>query len=339
MGSKQGILMISATKYRMAQCALLAAVGLMAVVARPAQAADLGGNCCADLEERIAELEATAAHKGNRRVSLEVTGHINETMLWWDDQTESNLGVYTNDNFRSIMQFRGEAKINEDWKAGYRMEYGIRTLNSRGFTQDDPGPRGQLDLRHNYWYLSSKTYGRLYMGNTGGAGERATEANLSATADVFKYSDMEDMALGLRTRVDGEITPVSWRRLLSGGGDQPGEGRRWSLVRYDTPEFKGFTGIVNWGEDNIWEAGFRYKGEFGDFKVAAAFAYGENNDVNRQSPGFFCNGDNINTGPDPDVIDTSIPIRAANRLADPSASCTCRPASTSMWAPATCRMT
>ena len=31
-----------------------------------AQAADLGGDCCADLEERVAELEATTARKGNR---------------------------------------------------------------------------------------------------------------------------------------------------------------------------------------------------------------------------------------------------------------------------------
>jgi hypothetical protein len=30
----------------------------------PAIAADLGGDCCADLEERVAELEATTARKG-----------------------------------------------------------------------------------------------------------------------------------------------------------------------------------------------------------------------------------------------------------------------------------
>lgn len=39
------------------------------------QAADLGGNCCADLEERVAELEATTARKSNRKVTLEVYGH------------------------------------------------------------------------------------------------------------------------------------------------------------------------------------------------------------------------------------------------------------------------
>ncbi|MBN9281890.1 MAG: porin, partial [Hyphomicrobium denitrificans] len=38
------------------------------------QAADLGGDCCADLEQRIAELEATTATKGNRKVSLTISG-------------------------------------------------------------------------------------------------------------------------------------------------------------------------------------------------------------------------------------------------------------------------
>ncbi len=47
----------------------LVAAGLLAGgLATSANAADLGGNCCADLEERVAELEATTARKGNRKV-------------------------------------------------------------------------------------------------------------------------------------------------------------------------------------------------------------------------------------------------------------------------------
>ena len=55
--------------------ALIAAAGLFAGgVAMPsAKAADLGGDCCADLEERVAELEATTARKGNRKMSLTIT--------------------------------------------------------------------------------------------------------------------------------------------------------------------------------------------------------------------------------------------------------------------------
>src|SRR5690606_6107915 len=77
--------------------ALLAAAGLMmGSLATTAQAADLGGDCCADLEERVAELEATTARKGNRKVSLTVSGFVNEMVMFWDDGHESNAYVVTN---------------------------------------------------------------------------------------------------------------------------------------------------------------------------------------------------------------------------------------------------
>ena len=109
---------------------VLAIVGLFSgsvVTAVPASAADLGGDCCADLEERIAELEATTARKGNRKVSLEVSGHVNEAVLFWDDGAESNAYVVTNDNARTRFRFKGKAKIDKEWEAGYQIEIGIRT--------------------------------------------------------------------------------------------------------------------------------------------------------------------------------------------------------------------
>lgn len=54
--------------------AAAAAAPVLVVSAMPTAAADLGGTCCADLEERIAELEATTARKGSRKVSLTVSG-------------------------------------------------------------------------------------------------------------------------------------------------------------------------------------------------------------------------------------------------------------------------
>jgi hypothetical protein len=35
-----------------------------------AKSADLGGDCCAALEERVAELEATTVDTGNKKVSI-----------------------------------------------------------------------------------------------------------------------------------------------------------------------------------------------------------------------------------------------------------------------------
>lgn len=289
-----------------ARVAMLAALSLSGAASiAPVGAADLGGDCCADLEERIAELEATTARKGNRKVSLEVSGQVNEMILWWDDGIESNVGTYTNDNSRSRFRFKEDAKIDGDWKAGYLMEFGVRSQNSKRFSQDDPKGEGagEIDTRHVTWWIGSKTYGKLWMGLTGGAGEGVTETNLAATKNILKYSDVEDAGLGLNMVVNGAYTNQSWRRLIRGGGDQPGEGRRFNMVRYDTREIAGFTATVNWGEDDAWEVGGEFKGEIGDFKLQAAIAYGENSDVSSSSPAFQCVGNN--TAPlDPAAPDT-----------------------------------
>ena len=49
------------------------------------KAADLGGDCCADLEERVAELEATTVHKGNKKVTVTLYGRVNRIVNFWDD--------------------------------------------------------------------------------------------------------------------------------------------------------------------------------------------------------------------------------------------------------------
>ncbi len=59
----------------------------------PVKAADLGGDCCADLEERVAELEATTVRKGNKKVSIILYGDVNHQVLFWDDGIETNAYV------------------------------------------------------------------------------------------------------------------------------------------------------------------------------------------------------------------------------------------------------
>ena len=280
--------MVGGFKMTAGRLSLLAAAGLLLAGGASAQAADLGGDCCADLEERIAELEATTARKGNRKVSLEVSGQVNEAVIFWDDGFEDNVGVYTNDASRTRFRFKGDAKINSEWKAGYLLEIGVRANNSKRFDQDNPSPADEngLDLRHSTWYIDSKRLGRVWVGLTGGAGESVTEINVAGTGDVAKFSDAEDLGGGLALRLaDGLYSngaavtgggAISIRRLIRAGtGNQPGDGRRYNMVRYDTPEIFGFVGTANWGADDTWEVGLRYKGEFAGFKMAAGIAYGE----------------------------------------------------------------
>ena len=282
--------------------AVAAAAAVLGGGALPASAADLGGDCCADLEERIAELEATTVRKGNRKVSLEISGHVNEALLFWDDGFEDNVGVYTNDNSRTRFRFVGKAKIDADWEAGYRIEIGVRSANSKRFTQDDDNGSADpanvgLDLRDSHWYVKNKAYGQVAVGLQSTATDGITEVNQTQTADFAKYSDVEDTGLGLNLRrADGATSArYQYRRLIGTNGDQAGDGeKRFNGVRYTTPELQGFTASAFWGEDDFWDVGLRYKGEFGGFKLAGGVGYGQINDGAQTQTG--CNASQANAG-------------------------------------------
>ncbi len=276
--------------------ALLGAAALAAAAAHPAMAADLGGDCCADLEERVAELEATTARKGNRKVSLEVSGQVNEALLFWDDGEESNVYIGTNDTGRTRFRFKGKAKIDNDWEAGYLLEIGVRTPRLDRVDQGgapngpgtstvfgDDGTTDGFDIRHSSWYLKSKALGQIVVGRTDLAAESITEINLANTGAVAKLGDIEDHFAGFQLRRSGVagdagLSNIEWRRLLKDDATQPGESNRRDVVRYVSPTFQGFTASAAWGEDDVWDVALRYAGEFGGFKLAAGIAYGENSE-------------------------------------------------------------
>src|SRR5262245_60545740 len=104
----------------LSRIALVLATGVLAggAALESARAADLGGDCCADLEERIAELEATTVRKGNRRVSLTLSGQVTRSLMYWDDGSQSDL--YSVDNSLNTSRFRfvGSGRITADLSAG-----------------------------------------------------------------------------------------------------------------------------------------------------------------------------------------------------------------------------
>ena len=242
-----------------------------------AQAADLGGDCCADLEERIAELEATTARKGNRKVDLTVYGQVNEAVMFWDDGFEENAYIVTNDASRTRFGFKGGAKIADGWKAKFKVEIGVRTASSKRTNQEDThGIDSNFDLRHAWWAIESKKYGTVHVGHTPTALESATEANVAGTDAVGKFTDVEDSGLGMHL-VDtaGNYSGVQWRRLIKHTGDAPGEGERRQAIWYVSPEFSGFSLEAAWGGDDFWDVGIKFAEDVGDFKVKARIAYGE----------------------------------------------------------------
>ena len=108
-----------------------------------------------------------------------------------------------------------------------------------------------------------------------GMTSQATEASPRPTSPTRTTSQV----LGhRRSAVSALRVPQQSRRRAPSGssgadsdrgdtGDQPGEGDRRDSVRYDTPEFAGFVASAAWGEDDFWDIGLRYEGEFNGFKI------------------------------------------------------------------------
>jgi predicted porin len=276
------------------------AAGMLIGVAATAgaQAADLGGSCCADLEERVAELEATTVRKGNRRVSLTLSGQVSRALMYWNDGFSDD--IYSVDNGLNSSRFRltGTGRINADLTAGFMMEMDMRIgARSNQVNQfDDDGFSGSggilggaalgdgiggagdsvIGIRTANWFVESKHWGKLTVGRLNMATSGISVIDLSNAGVVITSEPGEFQgAFFLRNGLGRAAS--TWANLCGGPSvagpyssdcNEHGPLRR-DAVRYDTPSFHGFTAGVSWGEDDIWDAALRYAGEWHGFRVAA----------------------------------------------------------------------
>ena len=259
--------------------AALVAVAGVAISGASAQAADLGGNCCADLEERIAELEATTARKGNRKVSLTVSGQVNEAVMAWDDGVETNAYVTTNETARSRFRFLGSAKIDAKWSAGYLLEIGVAD-NVQNTLSQNVSSTNNLAIRHSAWYLQHKDLGKVWVGQTSSSTDGITEVNLSNTGHFFGPVTASHNSSTFAFRRPNGTTSGTVGAAFNAGGDgvNPGEGSRLNVVKYESPVIAGFIATAAFGEDDVMDVALRYAGEFSGFKLAAGIGYLQTND-------------------------------------------------------------
>jgi len=263
--------------------ALLAAAGLFAG-SMSAQAADLGGDCCADLEERVAELEATTARKGNRKVKLTVSGWVNEGV-------ESNTYQATNLIAQTRFRFVGDAKINADWSAGYLIEIGVAGANSSNIDHNVDDSGAALNVRHSAWWIQNKNLGKVWVGQTSASTDGITEINLANTAHFATQN-----ASAQNGRFQERTSSLQLRQFMGGAASatgsntsgQIGEGERLNVVKYETPTIAGFIASAAWGEDDMWDIALRYAGEFAGFKIAAGVGYMSWKDSNGGTSEFNC---------------------------------------------------
>jgi hypothetical protein len=257
-----------------------------------AQAADLGGSCCADLEERVAELEATTARKGNRKVSLTVTGYVAQEITYWDDGGERNTYIHgLGPTQATNVRFLGQATISPGWTAGYLIR--IQDLTGNAFSridgaaidQNNPNLDAGLNTQMAYWFIQSKDLGKVSVGKAAHAAKSAAMfTDLSGTQIIDNYTFLDGFPHFI-IRSGGDLSPatLTWGQLafcysqsFPLGGDC--NGIVMNGLRYDSPTYAGFSVSASWGSDDFWEVAGRYGGEVSGFKLAFGIGYSEMRD-------------------------------------------------------------
>jgi hypothetical protein len=312
--------------------AIAAALGLVVGVSS-ARAADLGGNCCADLEERIAELEATTARKGNRKMSLTISGQVHRAIVWWDDgfSSKTYYGV-DNTNSSSRFIFSGSAKVTPKVSMGFEIMIEIEaggTSSKLSQFDEDGKVGGQIsgsaapavsfnahnvdaymgDARHVAWWIEHADLGRITAGRWESAGVLGT---IDITGgNVFLPAPA---AVGLvmgAAFVRGNTGQYYALPFFSGGLGDPADNNpgRTELVRYDSPSYHGFIYSASINEaGDYWGMMGRYANEFHGFRVAATIGYEKVHD--RSTPATV-DPTSVNfTGPMPDITAAGISLSA-----------------------------
>jgi predicted porin len=259
------------------------------------------GSCCADLEERVAELEATTARKGNRKVSLTISGQVTTAVMAWDSGASADplgiagLGPISGSDVYVVdwtpaggtfVQFAGSAKISPSLTAGFQVVIAVASgSRSHHVNQinDDAGgvpPNGDTEIAMTLsnWYIDHNGLGRLTVGriNTSTAGLSTIDlggAGVSANASIG-YWNRGFIATGsLLGVIDVNSQVNGWSHLLGGNAMNGASLSRANAIMYTSPTFGGFSVSASWGEDDQWDAALRYAGEFSGFRIAAGLGY------------------------------------------------------------------
>ncbi len=270
-------------------CAAVFVFLIMALLRSSFVKADPVTSCCESLEARIADLEASAARKGKSRLSLKISGLLNQGLWVFDDGEERNTYQTSNLYTGPRLRFDGSAKINADWTAGIRYYLNIISASSLTVTQNDANDQivpGGVFQRRVVWYLDHKDWGRVSVGRTAPGIDNLFS---KTTSNTFAASSV-DFLLGAnlafrnsQTRQLTGITPFSLTGFLFT--------LRRNVMLYKSPNLNGLTLRVGYGADDVWGTSAEYVQTHGDFDVIAGVTYLSDTDAT--------NG----TGVEPDFVE------------------------------------
>ena len=262
--------------------AALAAGALMIAPAGHAAAAELRGDCCADLEARVAALEASAANHGNHLQSMKISGWINAAAIWWADGGSATDGrdpnfhdqtsdVYfvNNDAAQTRINIQGLARIRDDLSAGYSI--GLRPFGPKLSTVSQISAKaGQsnFDVRDTYVFVDSRQLGKLQLGEQLSAADGAWYQDLGGSSTWISNVNPGAWNNNFNLRDGkGRLSAVTWGNVLNEMSDT-----QVARVAYYSRQIYGFQGAASFG-DNTWAVALYSSQHCGTVNVLEGIGY------------------------------------------------------------------
>jgi hypothetical protein len=218
-------------------------------------------------------------------------GQFSPVFESFDDGVESYTDLLDNSHSVSRLGFWIDQQFGEN-ELSFNFETALGLPNTEGWSQDEEDQNWeweQTDIRK-LEFIYRATFGTIWAGQGAMATDGVTESDLSGTTMTSKANSARNTARSFFFR-DDETDDLTGVTIGNAFNDFNGS-RRFRL-RYDTPDFNGFSFAaaygVNWlddgDDDDYYDAALRYENTFGDVDVEAAVGY------NVQSPDD--GGDNI----------------------------------------------
>lgn len=245
---------------------------------------------------------------------LSISGQVSRAIIIPDDAAGTNIQHVDNNVSGTRFRFKAKQDIGNDMQMGMRYEMQLQNNKGNkvnGGTTDGTG--NAFDIRYSDIYLSGG-FGKISLGKGDGAGNGATEEDLSGTY-MPAAANMMDVLGGIEyepgKRIDSVYTMYD---AIS----------RNNRLRYDSPKLSGFSLAASSAEGDATELALRYSGAIGSTKVKAAFVTVGAGDSSRKdssggsvsillSMGFNAtvaySTEDATTGSDPSVVWTKLGYR------------------------------
>jgi hypothetical protein len=218
-------------------------------------------------------------------------GQINKGILSYDDGRETeSYGLIDNDNSgtRAGISY---ARDFGAWAFENVNEIAYTTYSSSNANVLNTSPNSDdyeftnANIRKIDFTFAHERYGKFWLGQGSMATDGIQEIDLSGT-DVIAYSSVADSAGGqiIRFSEAGLDFDESLSGITIGDAFTNYDGPRRVRLRYDTPDFNGFTAAAAFGrdllsddedtrEENIFDASLTYARTYGSVDVEAGLGY------------------------------------------------------------------